>query len=324
MSADPLPRRHLLDLEEWSASQIAAMLDLAVATRARLDASGGKLSDLRGKVVVTLFYENSTRTRVSFELAGKALGADVVNITASGSSIMKGESLRDTLNTLDALGTAIIVMRHADSGAAEVAARLSRAAIVNAGDGWHAHPSQALLDTLTLREALGDLRGKTVVIVGDIVHSRVARSNCWSLTALGATVVLCGPSTLLASDFPEAYRGRDVRVVRDLDAALATADAVMALRLQQERMDGGFLPSLREYRARFGLTLERLARWPDLPVLHPGPMNEGIEIDPAVAHSPRSLVERQVASGAAVRLAILLWAAGQVELPLPIEEEAHV
>ncbi len=322
MADEQAARRHLIDLEDWSADQIEGMLALATARRAALDAGGGKLSEMRGKVIVTLFYENSTRTRVSFELAGKTLGADVVNITASGSSVAKGESLRDTISTLDALRADVIVMRHDQSGAADVAARLSRAAIVNAGDGWHAHPSQALLDALTLREALGTLASKRIVIVGDILHSRVARSNCWALTTLGAEVVLCGPPTLAPDPFPAAYAGRAVRIARDLDAALDGADAVMALRLQRERMDGGFLPSLREYRLRYGLTANRLARHPQLPVLHPGPMNEGVEIDPAVAHSGQSLVERQVANGTGVRMAVLLWAAGLADLPAsPVAKE---
>jgi aspartate carbamoyltransferase catalytic subunit len=322
-------RRHLLDLEDWSAQALTGMLALAREVRATQHTAHGKLDWLRSAVIITLFYENSTRTRVSFELAGKALGADVVNITASASSVAKGESLRDTINTLDALNADIIVMRHDQSGAAETATQWSRAAIVNAGDGWHAHPSQALLDLLTLEDQLGSLAGKRIVILGDILHSRVARSNCWALTTLGAEVILCGPPTLLHATFGDAYPARQVRVEHDLDSALAQADAVMALRIQKERMTGGFLPSLREYRQRYGLTVERLARHPDLPVLHPGPMNEGIEIDPAVAHSPRSLVERQVANGIPMRMAILLWAAGKRDLPItsattaPTLEVAH-
>jgi aspartate carbamoyltransferase catalytic subunit len=274
-----------------------------------------KLDLLRGQAVITLFYENSTRTRISFELAAKALGADVANMTATGSSVEKGESLLDTIKTLDAMGPALIVMRHPASGAAETAARWCRAAMVNAGDGWHAHPTQALLDALTLRETLGDLAGKRIVILGDIQHSRVARSNCWALTALGASVVLCGPPTLLPQSFADAYPDRAVSLTYDLDRALEGADAVMALRLQKERMAGGFLPSLREYRRQYGLTPDRLAAHPDLPILHPGPMNEGIEIDPAVAHGPRSVIEQQVANGVAVRMAVLAWCAGKIELP---------
>ena len=303
---------HLLDIEDWSADQLTSMLDLA-ATLRETYAAKGKLDYLRGETILTLFYENSTRTRVSFELAAKALGADVANITASSSSVAKGESLQDTIATLDAMQPSAIVMRHDQSGAAETAARWSNAAIINAGDGWHAHPTQALLDLLTLREQLGTLKGKRIVILGDIQHSRVARSNCWALTTMGAQVILCGPPTLLPTTFATAYPERTIHLTYHVDEALAQADAVMALRLQKERMDGGFLPSLREYRQRYGLTSERLAAYPKLPILHPGPMNEGIEIDPAIAHSPRSLIERQVANGIPIRMAVLLWATGHAE-----------
>lgn len=306
-------RRHLLDIEDWSAADITTLLDRAVDLREEIKrARDGRLDALRGAVVITLFYENSTRTRVSFEIAAKLLGADVVSVTSAGSSVEKGESLRDTIATLDAYGPEIIVMRHQFSGAAETAAQWSRAAIVNAGDGWHAHPTQALLDLFTLREQLGTLKGKRIVIVGDILHSRVARSNCWALTTMGAEVVLSGPPTLLPPTFAGAYPDRAIRIEHDLDRALEDADAVMALRIQQERAAGGFLPSLREYRARYGLTADRLARYaPDLPVLHPGPMNEGVEIDPDIAHSSRSLIEAQVANGGPVRMAVLLWASGR-------------
>ncbi len=310
-----MTRRHLFDLDDWSAADLTALLDHATHLRDQ-HAAEGTINLLRGQPVITLFYENSTRTRVSFELAAKAIGADVATMTASGSSVEKGESLQDTIKTLDAMGPAIIVMRHPASGAAHTAARWSRAAIINAGDGWHAHPTQALLDLLTLRERLGDLKGKRIVIVGDIQHSRVARSNCWALTAMGAHVVLCGPPTLLPPTFATAYPDRAVTIDYSLPQALASADAVMALRLQKERMEGGFLPSLREYRQHYGLTAERLAAYPELPVLHPGPMNEGIEIDPAVAHGAQSLIERQVTNGIAIRMAVLAWAAGTIDLPM--------
>lgn len=318
-------RRHLLDLEDWSAAQIDGMLALAHELRdahQNASAKGGKLDGLRGNVIITLFYENSTRTRVSFELAGKALGADVVNITASSSSVAKGESLRDTINTLDALNADILVMRHDHSGAVETASQWSQAAIINAGDGWHAHPSQALVDLFTLREHMGSVAGKRIVILGDILHSRVARSNCWSLTTMGAEVVLCGPPTLVPTTFGQGYPDRAIRVEHDLNRALVGADAVMVLRLQRERMTGGFLPSLREYRMRYGLTAEHLARYPDLPILHPGPMNEGIEIDTAIAHGPNSLIERQVANGIPVRMAVLLWAANKRDLIMPSTAKA--
>ncbi|MBA3824887.1 MAG: aspartate carbamoyltransferase catalytic subunit, partial [Ktedonobacterales bacterium] len=273
---------HLFDLQDWSAADLTAMLDLAERLRDQ-HSDEGKLGLLRGRSVITLFYETSTRTRVSFELAAHAIGADVATMTASGSSVEKGESLQDTIKTLDAMGPTIIVMRHPASGAAHTAAIWSRAAIVNAGDGWHAHPTQALLDLLTLREKLGDLAGKRVVILGDIQHSRVARSNCWALTTMGAQVTLCGPPTLLPTSFAAAYPDRAITCEYDVERALAGADVVMALRLQKERMEGGFLPSMREYRQQYGLTAARLAAYPDLLVMHPGPMNEGIEIDPDVA-----------------------------------------
>jgi aspartate carbamoyltransferase catalytic subunit len=314
-------RRHLLDVESWSRADLTALLRLARQFRAD-QADHARLETLRGAVVITLFFENSTRTRVSFEIAAKLLGADVISVAASSSSVAKGESLRDTITTLDAYHPDIIVMRHESSGAAETAAQWSRAALVNAGDGWHAHPTQALLDLFTLQETLGNVAGKRIIILGDILHSRVARSNIWSLTTMGAEVILCGPPTLVPGSFAAAYPGRAVTIDHDLDRALATGDAVMVLRLQKERMDGGFLPSLREYRQRFGLTPERLANFSDLPVLHPGPMNEGVEIDPAIAHGARSLVERQVANGTAVRMAILAWAAGRADLPTP-QEATH-
>ncbi len=300
--------RHLLDVDEWSLNDIQRLLDMADSLRGWSDPNSLR-SLLRDTVVVTLFYENSTRTRVSFELAAKALGADVVNISASASSVTKGETIRDTVNTLDALGADIIVMRHEHSGAPNTAARWSSSSIINAGDGWRAHPSQALLDLLTLRSIFGSAAGKKIVIAGDIIHSRVARSNIYALTTAGAEVILCGPPTMLPQTFTAAYPGRNVSVTYSIDEALANADAVMALRIQKERMTGGALPSLREYRQFFGLTAERMKAYPHLPILHPGPMNEGVEIDPEVAHGAQSYVERQVANGPLVRMAILLWAA---------------
>ncbi len=317
-------RRDLFDLEGWSSTRLTALLDHAeqLATAAPPDA-------LQGRSVLTLFYENSTRTRVSFEMAAQRLGARTITMTAAGSSVEKGESLLDTITTLDAMHPDVIVMRHSHSGAPEAAARWANAAIINAGDGWHAHPTQALLDAYTLRAALGDLRGKRIVIIGDILHSRVARSNCWSLPTLGAEVVLCGPPTMVSAKFATAYP-HGVRVEHDLDRALAGADAAYALRIQMERAAGSAIPSLREYRARYGLTTARLDALinahivrPDLAVLHPGPMNEGIEIDPEVAHGPQSLVARQVANGVPVRMAVLRWALGQFDLPEDLPIEAH-
>jgi aspartate carbamoyltransferase catalytic subunit len=316
--APPAPpdfaRRHLLDVDDFSAAELRAVIRLAYDMRDRLAPPTAKLPTLRGRTVVNLFYENSTRTRVSFELAAKHLGADVVNITASGSSVAKGESLLDTVRTLQALGAQVVVMRHGQSGAPDLVARHLDGIVVNAGDGWHAHPSQALLDLFTMHEALGELAGKRVAIVGDILHSRVARSNLWALTALGAEVVLCGPPTLVPPQLAALVAARPtpdggarrVRVEPLLERALAGADVVMALRLQRERQAAGLLPSLGEYRAHYGLSAERMAlARPGALVMHPGPMNEGVEIDPEVAHGAASVIERQVTNGVAVRMAIL-------------------
>ncbi|TAK00643.1 MAG: aspartate carbamoyltransferase catalytic subunit, partial [Chloroflexota bacterium] len=272
---------------------------------------------LRGWGVTNLFYEASTRTRVSFEVAAKNLSADVVNVTASASSVTKGESLIDTIKTLEALGARIMVIRHATSGAPWLAAETFGGSVVNAGDGWHAHPTQALLDLYTMRTHLpgGSVAGRKVVILGDVLHSRVARSNLWSLTAAGADVWVCGPATLLRGFDAWAVAGvagsRRFTVTSDLGAALRDADVVMALRIQRERMASGLLPSLREYAARFGLTRERLAAArPDALVMHPGPMNEGVEIAPDVAAGTQSVITDQVANGVAVRMAILYLLAG--------------
>jgi aspartate carbamoyltransferase catalytic subunit len=306
------PHRHLLDTDVLTWSQIELVLDTA-DVMAEIVARRRPRSDaLRGVGVTNLFYEASTRTRVSFEVAAKHLSADVVNVAVSGSSIEKGESLLDTMRTLEALGARVLVMRHPASGAPYLVARQFRGSVINAGDGRHAHPTQALLDLYTLRRHLpaGSLHGRKVVILGDVLHSRVARSNLWTLTAAGADVWLCGPATLLRGFEAWAASGvageRRFTVTSDLTAALRDADAVMALRLQQERMAAGLLPSLHEYAARFGLTRERLrlAREGCL-VMHPGPMNEGVEIAPEVAGGPASLVTEQVANGVAIRMAVL-------------------
>ena len=306
-------RRHLLDLDDFSAPELELVLETTDAMKEVLAREVPRVPALRGTTVVTLFYEASTRTRASFELAGKVLGADVINVSASGSSVEKGESLIDTVRTLQAIGADVLVMRHGASGAPYLAAREGSFRVINAGDGWHAHPTQALLDLYTLRGRLGDLRGRKIVIVGDIAHSRVARSNLWALTALGAEVVACGPPTLLPYGLDG--RGRDdmqegdlppVRVEPNLDLAIEDADAVMALRLQRERQTSGLLPSLREYARLYQVNVERLARArPEAPVLHPGPVNEGVEISAEVAHGTRSLIEEQVQNGVAVRMAVL-------------------
>ncbi|HEU4783188.1 MAG TPA: aspartate carbamoyltransferase catalytic subunit [Ktedonobacterales bacterium] len=313
-------RQHVLDLDDWTPDELRALLNRATTMRELLAQPEVRLKTLQGRVLVNLFYENSTRTRVSFELAGKKLGADVVNVTASASSVTKGESLRDTVETLQALGAQIVVVRSSQSGAPDAIARAIRGGVVNAGDGWHAHPTQALLDLFTLERHLETVAGARIVILGDILHSRVARSNVWSLTAAGAEVVLCGPRTLLPPAAAELYAARPVpgtgalrRVTVETDCAraLKDADAIMVLRLQRERQQAGLLPSLREYSQRYGLNDERLKlAKPGALVLHPGPMNEGVEISSAVAHGSASLIEEQVTNGVAVRMAVLEMVAG--------------
>src|SRR5579871_325330 len=305
-------RRHLLDLDDFSADELRLLLQTTQAMKAVLARPVRKVPALQGSTVVNLFYENSTRTRISFELAAKNLSADVVNVTASGSSVAKGESLIDTVRTLQALGADFVIMRHSQSGAPYLVAQQIRGSVINAGDGWHAHPTQALLDLFTMEEHLGSVSGRKVVILGDILHSRVARSNIWSLTTLGAEVVLCGPPTLMPPNILTSLASSDqttcrrLRVEYQIERALEGADVVMALRLQKERQDAGLLPSLREYIARFGLTPQRLAlAQPHALVMHPGPMNEGVEIAHEVAYSEASVIEEQVTNGLAVRMAVL-------------------
>jgi aspartate carbamoyltransferase catalytic subunit len=312
------PHRHLLDTDVLTASDVELVMGTADAMKQVLARPIPTVPALRGRNVTLLFYEASTRTRVSFEVAGKNLSANVVNVATAASSVSKGESLVDTVRTLEALGAQLLVIRHAVSGAPYLAARHFGGHVVNAGDGWHAHPTQALLDLYTIRERLGpSLAGRKVVILGDVLHSRVVRSNVWTLTAAGADLWLCGPATLLRGF--EAWAkagaaGRRFTVTSDVKAALRDADVVMALRVQRERMASALLPSLREYAARFGLTAERLAlARPEAFVMHPGPMNEGVEIAPDVAAGPRSVITTQVANGVAVRMAVLQLLAGRVE-----------
>jgi aspartate carbamoyltransferase catalytic subunit len=256
---------------------------------------------------------------VSFELAAKALSADVTSITASGSSVEKGESLYDTVRTLEALGGDVIVMRHSSSGAPYFVAQHVDAAVINAGDGWHAHPSQGLLDAYTLRDRVGDLAGRRVVIVGDVLHSRVARSDINTLVPLGARITLSGPPTLIPAAWRCGSLPPGVTYDADVDRALDGADAAIVLRLQRERQESGLLPSLREYSRIWGITTDRVARMrPGAPVMHPGPMNEGVEIDAAVAHGASSLIETQVTNGVAVRMALLYLIAGTA----PLEERS--
>lgn len=299
-------RQHILDLDDFDASEISEILETTVSMKEVLGRSVKQVPALRGATIVNLFYEDSTRTRISFELAGKALSANVVNMSARGSSIEKGESLVDTIRTLQALGSDIIVMRHSESGAPYLAAQHFKGSIVNAGDGRHAHPTQALLDLFTVQERFGHIDGLKVVIVGDIIHSRVARSVIWGFTTMGAHVTLCAPQTLLG---PESYWKKtwpNLTMSSALDECIAGADVVMALRLQKERQDAGLLPSLREYSRFFAITSERirLAALHCL-VMHPGPMNEGVEIMPDVATSAQSVIETQVTNGVALRMALL-------------------
>jgi aspartate carbamoyltransferase catalytic subunit len=305
-------RRHVLDLDDFSRREMEQVVETADAMKEVLGREIRRVPTLRGTIVATLFYETSTRTRSSFELAAKALGADVVSVAAGASSVQKGESLVDSARTLQAIGADILVMRHRHSGAPYLVAGHVDISVINAGDGWHAHPTQALLDAYTIQQHLGDLRGKKVVIVGDILHSRVARSNIWGLTTMGAEVVLCGPPTLLPWGLRPGYRGNEdralppVEVDTNLDRAIEGADVVMVLRLQLERQQAGLLPSLREYVRLYQVNEERLARAkPGVLVMHPGPINEGIEISPAVAHGARSVIEEQVTNGVAVRMALL-------------------
>ncbi|HEV7907583.1 MAG TPA: aspartate carbamoyltransferase catalytic subunit [Pseudonocardiaceae bacterium] len=298
--------KHLLSTDGMDPAVATAILDTADnLKRTLLGREVRKLPTLRGRTVITMFYENSTRTRVSFEIAGKWMSADVVNVSAGGSSVGKGESLRDTALTLAAAGADCVIVRHPASGAAHrLAGWLAEAgtSVVNAGDGMHEHPTQALLDAATLRERLGSLAGRRIAIVGDVLHSRVARSNVHLLNALGAEVVLVAPPTLL----PTGVHGWPVTVSHELDAELPGVDAVMLLRVQAERMHGGFFPSAREYSIAYGLNENRMRLLPEhAVVLHPGPMLRGMEISSAVADSPRAAITDQVRNGVHVRMAVL-------------------
>ncbi len=301
--------RHLLSAGDLSRDDATAILDDADRFReALLGREVKKLPTLRGRTIITMFYENSTRTRVSFEVAGKWMSADVINVSSSGSSVAKGESLRDTALTLRAAGADALIIRHPASGAAQQLAEWTAEdggggpSVINAGDGTHEHPTQALLDALTIRQRLGSVEGRRVVIVGDVLHSRVARSNVTLLATLGAEVVLVAPPTLL----PVGVSGWPVTVSHDLDAELPAADAVLMLRVQAERMNGAFFPSAREYSVRYGLSEKRQAMLPgNAVVLHPGPMLRGMEIAFPVADSSQSAVLQQVSNGVHVRMAVL-------------------
>ena len=313
-SIDVWRHRHILDLDDFTKEEIELVFEIADAMTEILTREVKRVPTLRGKTIVTLFYEPSTRTRASFELAAKNLSADTVSLDASKSSIAKGESLVDSLRTIQALGADIIVMRHSHSGSPYLAARSLDISIINGGDGWHAHPSQALLDLYTIRCHLGDLANLKVAIVGDIMHSRVARSNIWGMTTMGARVILCAPSTLLPrgmADFINRCNFPSVEVESRIESALEGADVVMLLRLQRERQQSGLLPSLREYIQRYQLSPERLslAKQHAL-VLHPGPVNEGIEVGPEITYGTQSVIEEQVTNGLAIRMALLYLIAG--------------
>jgi aspartate carbamoyltransferase catalytic subunit len=296
------PHRHLLGIEGLAPGEIVELLDLAEAEIAVSRQIEKKKSVLRGRTQINLFFEASTRTQSSFELAGKRLGADVMNMAVGASSVKKGETLIDTAMTLNAMRPDILVVRHHAAGAVELLAQKVSCSVINAGDGAHEHPTQALLDALTIRRHKGEIGGLVVAICGDIAHSRVARSNILLLNALGARVRVIGPATLL----PSGVERLGVEVFTDMRSGLSGADIVMMLRLQRERMDGGFVPSVREYFHFFGLDAEKLSyAKPDTLVMHPGPMNRGVEIDSAVADGPQSLIREQVEMGVAVRMAVL-------------------
>ena len=301
-------RQHVLDLDDFSSAEIERVFDTADSMKEVLARPIPRVPALRGKSIVNLFYEPSTRTRVSFEIAAKNLGADVVNVAAGGSSIEKGETLLDTARTLRALGADVLVVRHKDSGAPHVIAQHIDVPVINAGDGTHAHPTQALLDAYTIRQHFGHLQGLRVLIVGDIAHSRVARSNAWCLSTLGAEVIFCGPPTLLPPTLlsPEGHRPWPVESDVRLDRAVEGVDVVMPLRVQLERQEGNRLASLREYARDFAITRARLERAaPRAILMHPGPMNEGVEVDADVAHGDRSVIQEQVTNGVAIRMAVL-------------------
>jgi aspartate carbamoyltransferase catalytic subunit len=304
--------KDLLGLEHLSAEQITLILDTAVPFKEISERAIKKVPTLRGMTIVNLFFEASTRTRISFEFAEKRLSADTVNVAASGSSVSKGETLVDTARNLEAMKIDMVVIRHQSSGAARFLADRIQSNVINAGDGTHEHPTQGLLDLLTLRERFGTLAGLRVCLCGDVLHSRVARSNLFGLQKLGAEVGVCGPRSLL----PNAIDELGVQVFSRIEEAIEWAQALNILRLQLERMQAGYIPSLREYNRVFGVTRERLDRAPrDIVIMHPGPMNRGVEIDSDVADGPHSVILEQVTNGVAVRMAVLyLLAGGRPEL----------
>jgi aspartate carbamoyltransferase catalytic subunit len=301
-------RKDLLTMRDLEPVEITLLIDTAASLQEIATRQIKKVPALRGKTIVNLFYEPSTRTRTSFEIAGKWLSADVINFSASGSSTSKGESFIDTAKNIAAMSPDVVVVRHSSAGAAEVIARDLTCSVVNAGDGAHEHPTQALLDLLTIRERKGHLEGLSVAIVGDIAHSRVARSNIHAMRKLGMTVTVAGPPTLV----PPFVQELGVKVSYRLEDAIRDVDVIMMLRLQQERMRAGLIPSIREYSRYWGLTLDRLAAHarPDVLIMHPGPVNRGVELSPEVADGPYSIILDQVSKGVAVRMAVLFLLAG--------------
>jgi aspartate carbamoyltransferase catalytic subunit len=302
-----LRNKDLLDIESLSAEEIELVLDTATSFKEIGTRAIKKVPTLRGRTVVNLFYEPSTRTRVSFEIAAKRLSADAINVSVSGSSAVKGETLLDTVRNLQAMAPDVLVMRHSASGAPYFVARRLEAAVVNAGDGMHEHPTQALLDAFTIREHKGTLSGLKIAIVGDLLHSRVFRSNLRLLTRMGSEVVVSGPPTLV----PPEVEKLGARVASSIEEAIVDADVVMMLRVQKERMHGAYFPSVREYFRLYALTRERIERAkPEVIILHPGPINRGLEIESAVADGPYSLILEQVTNGVAVRMAVLYLLTG--------------
>jgi aspartate carbamoyltransferase catalytic subunit len=298
---------HLLDIESLTAEEITTVLDTATAFKAVGERAIKKVPALRGKTVVNFFVEPSTRTRISFELAAQRLSADVINFSAEASSLKKGETLKDTARNLEALNADIIIIRHSATGAAHFLARFLKSSVVNAGDGAHEHPTQALLDTFTIREKKGKVEGLNVTILGDILYSRVARSNIWALLKLGANVTLCGPSTLV----PKVFEKMGCKVTWNLDEAIRDADVVNLLRIQHERQRKAMFPNIGEYTSLFGINKTRFKNMkPDVLIMHPGPINRGVEIDSQVADCDQSVILQQVTNGLAVRMAVLFLVNG--------------
>jgi len=299
--------KHLLGLEGLSREEITEILETAKTFREVLERPIKKVPTLTGKTIVNLFFESSTRTRISFELAERRLSADTVNFTASGSSVSKGETLIDTVRNIEAMKIDMVIIRHSSAGVPLFLSRMVNASVINAGDGAHEHPTQGLLDMYTLGEKFGSLEGLRVVIIGDISHSRVANSNIHGLRTMGAEVSVCGPATLIPRDI-EKY---GIKVYYDVDEAIKDVDVIMVLRIQLERQKGAFFPTLREYHNYFGITLDRLRKAPeDVVIMHPGPINRGVELDSNVADGPYSVILEQVTNGVAVRMAVLYLLSG--------------